>query len=223
MEANQINEIITWIRAHPNHVYESAGETFEGDTPAEVWFRFCRNPSLVNEYEDLDIYTTDASQVVNGCTYIFSSDSCVSGRCNVVPVPGKNRCSFHDHLIFSAEVRDYLRNRHADINKDFSVFSQGPVKKDTEVTTQPATTKQMAIVFISDNLYYETENKLAIHTCGGMVMCVGVFTKSITYEKDQPANSTTIGGAKAILPTEKDIAPLTPELRTLCKQMGIIY
>ena len=210
MNSIQIREIVAWIRAHPDHIYESDGETFEDDTPAEAWYRFCRNPLLVNEYDDPEFGAMTGTRVPNGCTYIFGSGSCKSVRCNVAPLPGKKRCSFHDHLIFSAEVRDYLLDQHADINKDFGVSSQRPTKNTLQV------------IQIDVNLYYETERKLALRSDGTMIKCVGVFTKPIAYEQPQLCPEVMIGGTKMILPTPSDISPLTPELQTWCQQQGIV-
>jgi hypothetical protein len=74
MSSTQITEIVTWIRAHPEHYYESdvdAGHSFEGCTPAETWFLFCQNSLLVNEYEDPDDHSMNGREMVNGCNHIF--------------------------------------------------------------------------------------------------------------------------------------------------------
>lgn len=119
MDSEQINKIVSWILSHLDHVYECDDETFEDDSPAEAWARFCRDPTLVNEYEDCDNHRMLGPQVSQGCTHIFSKGSCKGGRCNVSPVPGNDRCSFHDHPVFSPEVRRLLHKNHSDINQSF--------------------------------------------------------------------------------------------------------
>ena len=67
---------------------------------------------------------------------------------------------------------------------------------------------QITVYAISNNLYCETENKLALqyHNRGGG-KCIGFFSRPGVTEDF----------------TERDIVPLTPELKIFCKQLNITY
>ena len=115
MDPVQIHDVVDWIQSHPLHISQRCY-----DTRAELWFRFCQNPSLVSEYTGPLSMTMSEPIVTNGCTYIFESGPEKSNQCNVALVPGKNRCIFHDQIVFSETIRDI----HDEINNDTRTISK---------------------------------------------------------------------------------------------------
>ncbi len=208
MNSDQISEIVAWIASHPEHVYECDGESFEDDSPAEAWARFCRDPTLVNEYDDPENHDMDRLQEPNGCTYIFQKGSCKGCRCNSVVEPGRTYCPFHDHPVFSAEVRASLSRSHAEINSQ---------------STPPPQTVRLEVEQIETNLYCELTHGLALRPEGpSTIKCLGYFP--VVYEMvEQPEER------KGLIPairrkslSAKDVIPLTPQLAAWCQQQGII-
>ena len=162
MNSKQICEIVTWIRSHPEHVDES----FEDDTPAEAWFRFCRDSTLIKEYDHSEYTRMTEKEVSVGCNYIFSGGSFEGDMCHLETLPGKKCCAFHDHLIFSKEVRDYLRDLHADINESFDV---------PRPTVSPSP-NQIIVKLAYNGLFEEVSHKLALRLEGNVPKCVGYFS-----------------------------------------------
>ena len=202
MNSTQIREIVAWIRAHPEHIYESSGETFEDDTPAEAWARFCRDPTLINEYEIPEDCEMDAEIMVDGsgCDYIFKSGAYKGAQCDAALEHGEKRCKFHQAFIFSDELRKYISDQHAEINKP----------------------KPLTVIQITPGLYYETEYKLAIRNGPTGSVCIGYFTKAVEHKPIEPRpGCVMIGGGSYIYPTPQDVAELTPELRVKCQAMGL--
>ena len=72
MNFAEINAVVSWIQAHPEHYNENEGDSFEGDSPAKMWNKFCANPDLVREYDDEDENGVEQHFVENGCDYIHS-------------------------------------------------------------------------------------------------------------------------------------------------------
>lgn len=113
MDRGQICQIANWIKSHPRHYYGA-----ENDSPAEAYFRFFSNQNLISEYEDPRSETMFSNRVARGCTYIFKRGARKQKYCNTVRTEGSDRCSFHNHLIFSDEVQDEIARQHAEINRD---------------------------------------------------------------------------------------------------------
>ena len=145
MNSQKIREVTDWIAAHPQQIDD---ESFEYDTPAQAWFRFCNEPSLVNEYPRLD----------PGCDYIFRSGPSGGMKCGSHLEHGEKRCKFHQAFIFSDELRDYIADQHAQIN--------GPPKK---------TEYKLHATQVGPGLYREIKRNLAIAYRDGVPRCVGYF------------------------------------------------
>ena len=115
MSTEQICEIVQWIRDHKQHWVDNY-ETFAHDTPIEIWFRFCRKPDLIEEYESYGFMCGD--EVDNGCDFIFSNGPLISSRCNR-PLKDGKRCKFHGALIFSDKFRRNLARLSTIVNEHF--------------------------------------------------------------------------------------------------------
>jgi hypothetical protein len=193
MQSQQIREITSWIQTHSEHVYESDGEDFEGLPHAQAWFKFCQDPTLVNEYEDpMNYRMLSRPQASNGCIYIFSKGTCKGMRCNCPLDAQSNRCAFHNHAIFSAEVREYLQNEHANINGR-------PAER--------AQSNTMSVIQVEKGLYYETTHRVALKQEQERWTCVGYFKESSPV---------------APKPSADDILPLTSQLQAWCQKQGLI-
>ena len=121
MNREQMCQIASWIKTYPRHYYGS-----ESDTPAQAYFRFMSNQSLIIEYEDPRNEVMFGDQIPNGCTYIFKEGISRQKRCNCAPVQGYSRCSFHNHTIFSDEIREEIAWQHVEINNNSSPRQRVP-------------------------------------------------------------------------------------------------
>lgn len=117
MLSQYIPDVVKWIQEHPTHTWDD--ETFEGDTPAEMWLRFCRDPLWINEYADPQEYTMDGvgEQVKDGCCFTFTNGPLRKFECGVVRISGRDYCAFHDHVIFSKKLRDAVAAYHTEIQQ----------------------------------------------------------------------------------------------------------
>lgn len=133
ISADTIAAIVNWIKDHPDHIYENDDETFVNDSPAETWFRFCRDPRLVNEYEDPYDCVMGDNPAPHGCAYIFERGPLKGCAC-CCPT-NSFHCKFHDHPIFVHEVRAVIKVMHATIDRSVNT----KMKRDAPaVTALPA-------------------------------------------------------------------------------------
>lgn len=113
MIIQQIKEICAWVENHPKHDIE---KEFKGCTPAEIFLKLCLDLTQISDYEDPKNAYMSEEGVENGCTYVFKRGSLMRMRCNCPPVEGTQRCKFHNHLIFSDEFANYIKQYHDNIN-----------------------------------------------------------------------------------------------------------
>lgn len=145
MDPSQIREIVSWLRTH-------SGEPHKHETAAEIWLGFCQRPSLIKEMNTLknQVYARNDSE---RCSYIFFSNE---ETCKVLRAPGKDRCHYHDHPIFSDQLRKYLQEMHSEINEQCR--------------------KKIRTTQVGPNLFRETEHNLAIRLNDyDKPYCVGYF------------------------------------------------
>ena len=220
MNIDQIRQIVAWINEHPGHCTKRSGDNpFEGKTPAKIWIRFCLNPTVVSDYKHPFDCEMSGEPVENGCTLVFSKGSYRKMRCNRALVPGKDRCAFHDHPVFSAEVRNHIYSHHQHMNDlcrftplhSFDSDDSEMVKSD--VSTHEYVYKVLLsydagniLVFsFCENLYREPEHNLILsYESGTTLECVGYVPSHETAGK------------------RENILPLTPELKTICEKRGFV-
>lgn len=104
MNQQEVLDICNWVETHPDHV-----EDCDEDKPNRLFLWVCLNfDSNVFDYEDPASGAMSGVRTENGCTYVFKGGHRMTCRCNVTPVSGTTRCSFHNAVIFSEKFRDYL-------------------------------------------------------------------------------------------------------------------
>ena len=196
MDISTICEVISWITKHPEHVYDE-DDDFVDNKPSEKWFRFLQNPGAISEYSDPINHNMDGDEVDIGCDYVFERGSYRSCRCDIEVLPGKTRCAFHDHVIFSKELRGYIKDQHKWIT---DAYTHG-----IDVTTNvPQGTMEISVESADEGLFRETTHNLALGcNSTGQPVCVGYFRNP-----ELPM-------------TRNNIFPLTLELQGWCQSRNI--
>jgi hypothetical protein len=229
MDPETIRRIVVWIKDHPAHLYDS---DVEDCTPGETWFRFCADPVIICEYERSTNHGMTEEPVANGCSLIFSLGSFKGTRCNRPLVPGKDRCAFHNHPVFSTEVRHWISQQLAAIDADFARVRGGtpapkrvepapiiigdfggtPAPEGIEPVSPPPKTSLNVVTF-APNLYRAVENNVIVYQItSGHVVCVG-YIPDEARAKRQGWADVGVG----------DIAPLTTDLKVWCQYRNIGY
>lgn len=101
MEASHIRAVVSWLKSHPEH----AGNFDTGDVAYDI-IAFISDPNLVDEYEDVESQCGPGDPVEDGCNYLHQVGPRKGLKCHQARSEGKEKCSFHDHVIFSCEIRD---------------------------------------------------------------------------------------------------------------------
>lgn len=145
MDPRKICEVVHYIQTHP----KQCNKVFSAKTPAEIWFLFCSDPSLVKDDFPNDEMCDWPKEET--CTYTFAfGHTCTNPRND-----GSDRCPHHDQTIFSKEVRDYISQEQSKINHAFREFSA---------------------IHIGDGLFCDPDTEIALRREeDGMMKCVGRF------------------------------------------------
>lgn len=102
MDQTTTAAIYSWIETHPGHMEDYDFDLRYDDTDFVV-NKVVANSEKLIDYEDVESFSMNGTQVENGCDYVFKRGPMMSGRCNVEPREG-SRCEFHKHAIFSNEI-----------------------------------------------------------------------------------------------------------------------
>ena len=235
MNLEQIRQIVEWIKEHPDHCDDGADESlFEYDTPAETWFRFCQEPTIICEYDAPVDYEMMGDTVENGCTFIFSRGPLKGMRCNRATVLGKDRCAFHDHPIFSDEVSNYIQEQHDNINKVCAAGKPKPpssfqfVLDDqfSQFNLREEPTRIPVVVF-SEGIFPPFNLREEPTRIPVVVFSEGLFrelTHNVILRHGRARR--TIECIGYIIPQSSPgkrqfVLPLTPELRKWCEEQSI--
>lgn len=147
-----IKKIVEWIQTHPDHILDEQ-ENFECESPSRIWCRFMMDPTFINEYQHADAETMSGFMIRDnqGCDFVFSHGPRASLRCDCEPFEqGGSYCSFHNHPIFSDEIREWIETRHEQINSEIPdsrlkhATSESDVKKSSGHVELPVSPLDMS-------------------------------------------------------------------------------
>lgn len=126
-----IREIVTWIQGHPDQTVDEYDSLVGGprDTPGKIWARFIADPDTINQYENMDSDSMNGQHVHAGCDFIFTHGPCMGVGCRIEVVPGTTRCKFHNHAVFSKEIRDWIADERLKID---NLFTNEPMMNKRE-------------------------------------------------------------------------------------------
>ena len=110
MNSDQVRAVVSWMNAHP----ANAKKFYTGDCVNDI-LAFMSDPSMINEYENPKSQSMSGIPVENGCNHIFSHGSCMTLRCNQETIGSNSKCVFHDHIIFSDEIKNSVEKFKQDI------------------------------------------------------------------------------------------------------------
>lgn len=113
---NEIRSIVHWIIEHPYHFNEQEFKRPISGTPIEIWYRFSDNPKIINEYENPRSCEMRYNPAINGCIHVFGHGKRRGALCNVPVLVTSNKCCFHDAIIFSENVRSYIKELNVTID-----------------------------------------------------------------------------------------------------------
>lgn len=65
--------------------------------PDELYAQFKHDPTSIEEHHPLCGLRISS----HGCDYLYQREEAAGYRCSSLTAPGKNRCPYHDHPIFS--------------------------------------------------------------------------------------------------------------------------
>ena len=76
--------------------------------PEQLYRQFKERPESIPEYHSLCVRRVGRPM---GCDYFYKSEEYFKQRCSSVTAPGKNRCPYHDHPVFSeSPTLDQFKN-----------------------------------------------------------------------------------------------------------------
>ena len=140
------SEVAQWLYQHREHLSDAVGST-----PAELFFEFLSDPTRLIETRDIQDPGYDA--ISDGCNYIFQRGFHAGQKCS------REKCRFHQHVIFSTEYQKEVKELHLKINK--------------EAFTEVKPTVEISVQVFGKGRYIDPVHKLILENPGNEIQCVG--------------------------------------------------